>query len=153
MRILFSLGAFATVLLAVLAALNEQAMMAPGEINLGIATAQGPLALVITALASAAIAALAAALGIQAILGSRERRMHAKALQAQRSLAETAETSRFNEIRVWMTTEFERLAKSMSVSQDALRAEIQDSGNSLAAMLAEIDDRTRTSSPRDAGAG
>jgi hypothetical protein len=151
MRIIVLLGTLSTVLFAAFLLLNGQAMTAPSPLNLGIATVQGPPGIIAAALAAGAIIAFAMCLGMQAIRSGRARRSQAKALEHQRALAEEAETSRYNQLRIAMTSEFERLASTLSTSQDALRIEIQDSGNSIAAMLAEIDDRMRARPPEGTG--
>lgn len=147
MRIIFLLGALATALFAAVVVLNAQTMAEPSAMNIGYTTVRGAPGVIAASLAAVAIVAFALCLGVQALLFNRTRRAHTKALETQRSLAEEAEASRFNQLRLTMVSEFEKLAIALSASQDALRAEIQDSGNSIAAMLAEIDDRTRTNPP------
>ena len=75
-------------------------------------------------------------------------RRHTKELQAQRTLADEAEASRFTELRSLLHAELDRLASRVEQTQAGLRTEIRDSANSLSAMIGEIDDRT---SRRSAG--
>ena len=70
-----------------------------------------------------------------------ETRRHTKELQDQRELADKAEASRFTELRAAMQTEFATLAERLGQAQDALRQEMRDNGNSLAATIGEIEDR------------
>lgn len=70
-----------------------------------------------------------------------EFRRQAKELTAQRTLADQAEASRFTELRAVMHDELEHLADRMAQVHETLRAEIRDSGNSLAATIGELDDR------------
>jgi hypothetical protein len=77
-------------------------------------------------------------------------RRHTKELQAQRALADQAEASRFTELRAVLQAEMAQLAQRLDASQQVLRREIQDSGNSIAAVLGEMDDRFKTGPGRDA---
>jgi len=70
-------------------------------------------------------------------------RRQAKEIQAQRTLAEQEETSRFSELRTTLHSEFEQMSKRMETSQLALSQEIRENVNSLAAILAEMDDRAK----------
>nr|MDQ2735046.1 LapA family protein [Pseudomonadota bacterium] len=72
-----------------------------------------------------------------------ESRRHAKELQGQRLLAEQAEASRFTELRAAFQEEMTRLTERLTVAHEALRTEIRDNANSLAAALGEMDDRLR----------
>ncbi len=87
----------------------------------------------------------------QAVSNARRARETAKALEAQRALVEQVEVSRFNELRLALVSEFERFSSTLTATRDALRVEIHDSGNSIAAMLAEIDDRAKTTEPVSRG--
>ena len=69
-----------------------------------------------------------------------ETRRHGKELQAQRELADQAEASRFTELRAAMQTEFAKVGERLGQAQDALRQEMRDSSNSLAATIGEIED-------------
>lgn len=121
-------------LVAGFAALNWTAFTTPVPLNLGVTTLEAPLGL--TMLALVVVVALAF-LGYVALFQGRvllETRRHAKELQAQRVLADQAEASRFTELRALLQAEVVRL-------EGALRGEIRDSANSLAAMIGELDDR------------
>jgi uncharacterized integral membrane protein len=72
-----------------------------------------------------------------------ETRRHTKELQVQRTLADQAEASRFTELRSALQLEFKTLAQEIARSQETLRIEVLESANSMAAMLGEIDDRSR----------
>jgi hypothetical protein len=79
-----------------------------------------------------------------------ESRRQTKELQVQRTLADQAEASRFTELRVIVHDELERLADRMTQALDALRAEIRDHANSLAATIGELDDRMQRHQRGDA---
>jgi uncharacterized protein HemX len=121
-------------LVAGFAALNWTAFTTPVPLSLGVTSIQAPLGLLMLGL----LAVLALGfLGYVVVYQGRlllEQRRHTKELQAQRLLADQAEASRFTELRALLQSEVVRL-------EGALRGEIRDSANSLAAMLAELDDR------------
>ena len=81
-------------------------------------------------------------------------RAHAKELQSNRNLADQAEASRFTELRTFLEAEFKRqnaadgevkaaLLARIDQLERELRLAVEQSGNSLAASLAEMDDRQR----------
>lgn len=103
--------------IALFAALNWSAIMAPTTLSLGFVTIQAPLGLVmlgfvaaITALFLAFVVYLQGAVLLDA-------RRHTKELQAQRELADKAEASRFSELRAFMEAE---LSKAGAQSADSL---------------------------------
>lgn len=121
-------------LVAGFAALNWTVFVAPVPVSLAVTTVEAPLGLLMLALL---VLVALAFLAYVALFQGRlllENRRHAKELQAQRLLADQAEASRFTELRALLQAEVARL-------EGALRSEIHDSANSLAAMLAELDDR------------
>lgn len=154
MRILLLLCALALATTAAIAAFNWSALMATAPVNLGVANIDASVSAILLALCLVAVATLAIYATAQGVTNARTSRAVAKRLEAQRALAEQAEVSRFSELRLALSSEFERFSTTLTASQDALRREIQDSGNSLAAMLAEIDDRAKAlqGSRRDGGA-
>jgi hypothetical protein len=81
-----------------------------------------------------------------------ETRRHAHELHAQRELAEHAEISRIHELQVSLETQLNALAKQnetakaematrLSEVEGDLRQSVEQCQNSLAAAIAEIDDR------------
>jgi len=72
-------------------------------------------------------------------------RRHTKALHEQRALADQAEASRFTELRDMIHAEIERLVAQMVTNQSAIEKEVREQSNSIAAAIAEIDDRLRRS--------
>jgi hypothetical protein len=81
-----------------------------------------------------------------------ETRRHARELHAQRELAEHAEISRINELRVSLESQLDALAKQNETTKSELlarldqlegdlRQSMEQCQNSLAAAMAEIDDR------------
>jgi uncharacterized integral membrane protein len=68
-------------------------------------------------------------------------RRQSQDLQAQRSLADDAESSRFTALSALMKDEAARLGQNFTVALDALRSEVHATENSISATLAEMDDR------------
>src|SRR6185312_6985036 len=68
-------------------------------------------------------------------------RRQSKELQAQRSLADDAEGSRFTELSTLLRGEMANLDQRLEAVLDALRAEVRDAEHSIAATLGEMDDR------------
>ncbi len=120
------------VLLAVggFTALNWSAVLAPTPLNLGVATVQAPLGLILLgALVLLVVQFLVYVLYMQTTVLF-DARSHAKELQANRKLADAAEASRFTELTARIDT-----------LEQGLRQAIEQSGNSVAAAVAEMDDR------------
>jgi hypothetical protein len=139
-------------LIAVFSALNWSAFIAPTTLSLGFASVEAPLGLIllgIVALLTLLFLVYITYLQSTVLLESRR---HARELQLQRDLAEQAETSRFNQLRSLMETELEKLAGEMEQSKSLLltrleqidrdlRAALEQTGNSLAAYIGELEDR------------
>ena len=81
-----------------------------------------------------------------------ESRRHARELQLQREIAENAEGSRFNQLRSFLEAELRELTDRSAESRAAilarldqidreLRATMEQSANTLAAYIGEVDDR------------
>lgn len=138
--------------IAAFAALNWAAFTTPTTLSLGVTDFQAPLGLVmliITAALTALFLVFIITLQTTVLL---ETRRQARELQTSRTLAEQAETSRFNELRLHIDSELLKLdardqaaAAAMTAGLDRmereLRTAIEDSGNTLAAYIGELDDR------------
>ncbi|MEO6743074.1 MAG: LapA family protein [Caldimonas sp.] len=130
-------------LLAAFTSLNWPAFVAPTSLSIGMATFEAPLGVVMLAIV-VGMALLFA--GYMAFWQGRvlvEERRHTRELQAQRALAEQAEVSRFTELRAALTATTEQLGSRFDATRDALRTEMKEATNSLAAMIGEIDDRAK----------
>jgi len=108
---------------ALLAALNWSAFLAPTTLSLGFAQVQAPLGLIMLVLIAILTALFLAYLVYLQTTVLLESRRHAKELQAQRELADQAEASRFTELRGYI---------------DSRLGEVE---NSLGAQLGEMRDR------------
>ena len=139
-------------LIVVFSALNWSAFIAPTVLSLGFTTVEAPLGLIL--LAIIALLTLLFLVYITYLQSTvlLEGRRHARELQSQRDLAEQAEASRFNQLRALMETELEKLAGQTEQSKSLLltrldqiegdlRAALEQTGNSLAAYIGELEDR------------
>lgn len=142
----------ALVAVAAFAALNWSAFTTPTTLSLGLADVQAPLGLVmlgllvfLTALFLAFVVYLQTSVLVEA-------RRHARELTSHRTLADQAEASRFTELRGFLETELKRLADLDADARAAvlarldrldrdLRSELEQSGNTLAAYIGELEDR------------
>jgi uncharacterized integral membrane protein len=77
-----------------------------------------------------------------------ESRRHNQELQAQRTLAETAEASRLSELRAQMEREFAQLRAAigqmeglMDRHEQSMKQALDEATNGLAALVAEMDDK------------
>lgn len=138
--------------IAAFVALNWSTFLAPSDLSLGFASFSAPLGLVMLGL----LAALSLVfLGFIVYLQTSvllETRRHAKELQSQRELADQAEASRFTELRRFIEGEMQALASRDAEATQAmlaridqleagLRSAVEDSNNTLAAYLGELEDR------------
>ncbi|MGC8507217.1 MAG: LapA family protein [Thiomonas sp.] len=129
------------VLIGIFSVLNWGVLMAPTDLTLGFTAVKAPLGLIMLGL----IVLLAAVFLIyvvvlQAAMMSESRRV-AKELKAQRELADTAEASRFDELRQLHSADMERLLARVDQLDRELRSAIEANANGLHAALGEIDDR------------
>jgi hypothetical protein len=143
MRLLSVLLLVALAIAAVFVALNWSALAAPSPVNLGLISTSAPLGLIALGIGVVLALLLAGRMAVWQATALIEARRHAKEIQAQRTLADQAETSRYDQLRILMHAELEALANRLAQSQDALRTEVHESTNSLAAMIGEMDDRPR----------
>ena len=138
--------------LALFTAANWSAFTQPTTLSVVFATVEAPLGLIllgIVVLLAALFLVYVAYLQSTVLLESRR---HARELNAQRELAEQAEASRFSRLQASLETELRKLADQGEESgarmmerldrlDRELRATVEQSGNTLAAYLGEIDDR------------
>jgi hypothetical protein len=145
--ILIVLGA-----VAIFAAINWIAFMAPTTLSVVFATVEAPLGLIL--LAVVGLLTLLFLLYVVYLQSSvlMENRRNARELQAQRELAEQAEASRISQLRSFLESELRRLGEKTEESkvvvlaklealERELRSVVEQSGNTLAAYIGEIEDR------------
>lgn len=136
------------------AVLNWEVILKPTALNLGFADVQAPLGLIMLGIVIFLIALfLVYVLYLQTTVLF-DARAHAKELAANRKLADAAEASRFTELRTFLDAELKAIKSAQSDAQSAqlarveqleknLQLAVEQSGNSLAAALAEMDDRLK----------
>ena len=139
-------------LVAGFAALNWAAFTSSTTLSLGFTSLQAPLGLVMLGLSAVlALVFLGFALYVQTT-SLIEGRKQMKALQAQRELADKAESSRITQLQQSLEAGFNRQAAQLDTHKAELTARIDrleqthvqhltETGNSLSAALAELDDR------------
>lgn len=142
--VLIAIGAFT--------ALNWTAFKTPTALSLGVTSVQAPLGLVMLGLMIFLTALfLVFVLYVQASVLVDARR-HARELQTHRELADQAEASRFSELRSFLEAELKALANLHTESRAALQTRldqldqrlhsaVEESGNTLAAYIGELEDR------------
>ncbi len=138
------------------ALLNWTAFTTPTSLYLGFTTVEAPLGLIMLAMvALLSIVFVIWAISLQATLLVEQRRLN-KDLQAQRALADTAEASRFTELRSFIAAETLRLAQAQEQTRAALaqrieqleerqRTAFEQNANAVAASLGELEDRLERS--------
>jgi hypothetical protein len=138
--------------IAAFAALNWSVFITPTELSLGFTAAQMPLGLVMLGLLfflAALFLVYIVYLQGSALL---ETRRHSRELLANKELADRAEASRFTELRAFMEEEFKRQIDLNAESKSSilervdqleldLRSFVEQSGNTLAAYIGELEDR------------
>jgi uncharacterized integral membrane protein len=140
--VLLSIGVFVSV--------NWAAVTAPTRLSLLVTTFEAPIGLLMLDLVVLVVLTFGVYLVVWQSAMLLESRRQTKELQAQRTLADQAEASRFTELRDIVHDELKGLANRMAQMQDALRTEIRDNANSLTATIAELDDRMQRLQKGDA---
>lgn len=158
MRTLYLLLLLLAAVLAAVTVLNWEAFVAPTELSLGIASVSLPLGLtLLSLLVLLTVLFLVHAVYLQGTVLLDTRR-HSKELQANRELADKAEASRFTALQEFISTELTRQAMRQADAHQALLARIaeleqasqtftEQTGNSLAASLGELEDRLERGLP------
>lgn len=138
--------------IAALAALNWPALAEPSIVSLGLTTIEAPLGLIMLALtALLAIFFVAYVLSLQGSV-LMETRRHTKEMQAQRELADRAEASRFTELRAFLETQHQQahaaVLNRMDVLEAHLAARAQETDNTTAAYVGQLEQQLRDREPR-----
>jgi len=131
---------------------NWPAITAPTRVSLIVKEVEAPLGLILLGSLAVVIMLFLFVMVFQQAGLMRETRRYAKELSAQRTLADEAEASRFTELRKHLDARFDRLDPAGSGIEEpvneridrletAMRAHIDNAGNSLAAYIGEVDDR------------
>jgi uncharacterized integral membrane protein len=130
MRILTGIILAALILLALFAAFNWSVLTASADVSIfGFRTQASPGLIILAFALTFAVLALAYVAAQRTVM-LMELRRTSQQLEAQRDLAERAEASRLNDLRQELEREFARLRTTM-----------EESTNSLAASIGEIDEK------------
>jgi uncharacterized integral membrane protein len=138
--------------MAIFAALNWGEFTAPTTLRFGFKTIEAPLGLImlgITVLLIFLFLVFVTYLQTSVLIESRR---HARELQSQRELAEQAENSRYSRLREFLEAEFQKIRYRTELAETGvsarvdqlerdLRTAIEQSGNTLAAYIGELEDR------------
>ena len=138
--------------LVIFAAINWSAFIAPTPLSMIFATVEAPLGLILLGIVAVlTLLFLVYVVYLQSSLLIETRR-HVREFQAQRELAEQAEASRVSELRAFLQNELrdctdrneasraQVLARLDQLDRE-LRTVVEQSGNTLAAYIGEIEDR------------
>lgn len=135
------------VVIGVLAFFNFPYLAQTVPMSLGFTTVQAPLGLILMGLtALMAVVFIAYVIAMQGAW-LLEARAHAKEMTAQRELADKAEASRFTELRIAIENlhkeEERRLLERMDTLESHLHARAQESDNSTAAYVGQLEQQLR----------
>jgi hypothetical protein len=147
---------FVLTLLAFFVAMNWNAFMAQTTLSVGFTTVEAPLGLILIGITGILTLLFLIYLVYWQSSALIETRRHTRELQSQRELADRAEESRFERLRSAMETRLSELEKQSTESKAAVLAKLDDierdmrsaveqSGNTLAAYIGEIEDRLERS--------
>lgn len=148
------------VLIVLLATFNWPALSLTTPVSVGFTTFDAPLGLIMLCLT--ALLAIFFIAYVVTLQGSvlMETRRHNKEMVAQRELADKAEASRFTELRTVLELRHQeaqqQLLSRLDALEEHLQARAQESDNSTAAYVGQLEQQLRThvlSTPTGAGAG
>lgn len=150
LRTLFVILAF--VITSIFLIANWAAIVAPGPVSLVFTEVQAPLGLILVAIALVLVGLLLVVILYQQAGVILEARRWHKEIDAQRALADSAEASRFTELRTFLAAEVAKIDARDSAQQEALlarlavleesqRARQEENANSIAAYIGEVDDK------------
>lgn len=147
LTLLVALGA-----VAAFAALNWGAFMAPTPLSFGFTEVQAPLGIVMLGLIVFITVLFLVFVAYMQTTVLLEARRHARELQSNRDLADKAEASRVTELRAHLDAELRQQAARdgelhaavlarLEQVEHGLRTTVEESGNTLAAYIGELEDR------------
>jgi uncharacterized integral membrane protein len=131
------------VLLAIAAFLvcNWKVFAAPASFYFVLGSVDLPVGVVVLGLLLLLVLVSAITVGVWQAGVLRDYRRQSQELQAQRTLADDAEASRFTALTTLLREELARQDARFMTAFESLRGELRDTEHSLAATLAEMDDR------------
>ena len=125
--------------------INRRVFSSAADLNFLFGTIEMPIGVVMLGLIAVVILAVAVYVGIWQRTILLDYRRQSKELQTQRTLADDAEASRFTELSTLLRDEMSKLEQRLETALEALRREVRDTENSIAATLGEMDDRIQQS--------
>ena len=125
--------------------INRRVFSSPAELNFLFGTIEMPIGVVLLGLIAVVILAASVYVGIWQGTILLDYRRQSKELQTQRTLADDAEASRLTELSTLLCDEMSKLEQRLETALEALRHEVRDTENSIAATLGEMDDRIQQS--------
>ena len=152
MRSRFILLVVAILLVAGFAALNWSEVIRPSPLLFGPVVMDAPLGAILLGLLALAVVIFAISAGAMRTESLMESRRHFKTLEEQRALADKAEASRFTDLRQHLDSQLRELKqrdtiaasefeKSVVQGQREMRTQLEQINRTLAARLAEIEQR------------
>ncbi len=152
MRIRSILLLLGIVLTTAFVALNLEEFNRLSLLSLGFISVQAPLAMIMLMILGAALLIFVLLSGFAKSAYLIENRRMSRELKAQRELADKAETSRFNELQQYLAAESHAMAdreaettlrmdERLARLQEDLELRIEQSTNTLAACIGELEDR------------
>jgi uncharacterized integral membrane protein len=156
MNILGAIILVALFLLAVFTLANWSVLTAPTTLSFVAFNVDGPLGVIllgVTLVLVALFVLYALTLRTNMLMESRR---HNQELQALRKLADSAETSRFNELHTQIEREFAQMRGvvgevdvRMDRVEQSMKQSLDEAANSLAALVGEMDDKIDRALARD----
>lgn len=134
-------------LLAIFAVANWGTFIAPTDLWLLVTHVRAPLGLVMLGFTAVLTAVFLAYLLYVQMTALSAARRQSEELRAQRQLADSAEASRFTELKQFLEHEFAALRESQQESEERLREELAAATNTLSACIGVVDERLERQSP------
>lgn len=152
MKFIGAIIIIALFLLGVFLLINWDTLAIPTQLSFLFFDAKGSVGLILLGITLAFVALLTSYTLMLRTIMLMDARRYANELQAQRKLAESAETSRFDQLREQITLEFARLhttyqdthtsllARTEDMEQ-SLRRSLDETTNSLSAYVGEVEEK------------
>lgn len=120
---------------------NWKVFAAPASFYILVGRVDVPVGIVMIALLVLIMLVVAIYVGMWQGSLLRDYRQQSKELHTQRTLADDAEASRFTALTTLLREEMSKQDARFQAAVEALRGEVRDTEHSIAATLAELDDR------------
>lgn len=141
MRIRTILALLVLLLVAVFLFVNWPVLAGPARFNFLLGSIEMPLGVAMVLVLALVLLVLAIYVGLWQGGLLRDYRQQSKELQTQRTLADNAEASRFTALTTLLREEMAKQEARFNTAFGALQIELRDTEHSIAATLAEMDER------------